>query len=150
MVSTVAGNHFGHEDGPLNAALFGFPSQICFDYQGNLLICDDDKIRKISNGVVSTVARGLERFNDESGDVLSSPCICVDEDDSIFVAYFGNSRILKIQHGKVSTLFRDLDGDRGGENGEDSHFNSPVGICIDIDGKLVVFGSDNSKIHVIS
>jgi hypothetical protein len=55
-VVTVAGGYVG--DGkPATSAAIGYPQFAAFDLQGNLLISDTCRIRKVdSRGIISTIA----------------------------------------------------------------------------------------------
>ena len=63
--STIAGSEKGgFEDG--QNAKFYHPGGVCVDLQGNIIVADyhNDKIRKITNGIVSTIAGSVEGFED--------------------------------------------------------------------------------------
>ena len=61
IVSTIAGipNKEGYEDGSLNHSIFNFPFGILLNDDGNLLVCDDNGLRRIdmNQNIVSTLIK---------------------------------------------------------------------------------------------
>lgn len=69
VVTTLAGTGVaGSLDGPVGSSTFTFPLTGCCDSNGNFYIIDDNKkIRKISNGIVSTIfAPGKDGITENS------------------------------------------------------------------------------------
>ena len=61
MITTVAGNGtpgFSGDNGPATSAQLFYPLGVAADSAGNLYIADtgNSRIRKVSNGVITTVA----------------------------------------------------------------------------------------------
>lgn len=56
-VATVAGvpGRSGYKDGPAGEALFSRPDGLAFDNAGNLYVLDEDRLRKVSGGQVTTL-----------------------------------------------------------------------------------------------
>jgi serine/threonine protein kinase/sugar lactone lactonase YvrE len=157
-VSTLAGGSTnGFCDGKGADALFSFPSGICVDNDGNIIVADSNNhsIRVIKpDGTVSTLAGGSKGFRDGKGaDVLfNSPRgVCIDNDGNIFVADSSNRKIRVIKpDGTVSTLAGGSSkGSRDGK-GADALFNCPSGVCLDNDGNIIVVDSNNHNIRVIA
>lgn len=158
MVTTYCGNGSpGLVNGPVHSAKFNQPFGMCIDKTGNLYVADAGNhcIRKISSGVVSTLAgSGAMGWKDGDGDTarFNSPSnLCVDDSGNVYVSDFANQRIRKVTpQGKVSTLAGTgvagyTDGTAAG-----SQFNYPRGICVDSAGNLYVADSWNHRIRKIT
>jgi len=106
VLSLVAGNGttgFSGDNGPATAAqlhLFGY-HPIAVDFVGNLYIADSEnqRIRKVSNGVITTVAgNGTPGFSGDNGPAATAQLywpsgLAVDSAGKIYVAEIGNERI---------------------------------------------------------
>lgn len=94
----------GHQDGPLEKAVFNYPRQIAFDQDGNLYVADygNHCIRMVSaDGIVSTVAGrpGVAGYRDggPTEALFNNPWgIAVDKDGVIYIADYGNKRVRKL------------------------------------------------------
>ncbi|ATL47794.1 gluconolactonase [Chitinophaga caeni] len=101
-VTTVAGDGYaGFVDGLQNNARFNGPYGIDVDANGALYIADlsNNKIRKIKDGSVSTIAGTSNGYLDGAGGgaQFSQPTdVCVDPGGNIFVADLGNHVIRKL------------------------------------------------------
>ncbi|WP_428330294.1 DUF5977 domain-containing protein [Mucilaginibacter sp.] len=109
--ATFAGNGTnGYVDGPVNSAEFSNISSFAIDNNGTVYILDNNRIRKISNGVVSTLAGdgSLWGFKDGHGTAvkfgqLSS--ITVDQSGYLYAGDIGDNCIRKISpSGDVTTI----------------------------------------------
>ncbi|MEO7976678.1 IPT/TIG domain-containing protein [Flavobacterium sp.] len=161
-VTTIAGNIKGIQDGQGSAAQFDFPRGITVDNQGNLLVTDGDRIRKISStGLVTTIA-GSTTGSEHGQSILAKfdgPAgIVIDESGRLFVADEFNDMIRLISNtGLVNTtagavtgsdtpaVSGFLDGNRF-----EAKFDRPVGIAIDVSGTLFVADSQNRRIRKIA
>ncbi len=78
MITTVAGNGtpgFSGDNGPATSAQLYGPSAVAVDSAGNLYIADtvNNRIRKVSNGVITTVAgNGTAGFSGDNGPATSA------------------------------------------------------------------------------
>ena len=156
-VSTFAGGERGFADGQGSAARFNEPSGIAVDAADSLYVADrgNHRIRKItSTGVVSTLAGGEWRFQDETfsdgqGNIVWFCSPFGDETKE------GIKRVRKVTpEGEVSTLvgskwrFKDETSSDG--QGSVARFCSPSGIAIDTAGNLYVADTDNHQIRKIT
>ncbi len=103
IVSTIAGNGMqGFLDGPAATAQFGAPAGLAIDPNNNIYIGDqlNNRIRKISNGVVSTIAgTGIAGYNDGNTSVAKfyNPTgLHVTSSGLIYIADNQNHRVRKI------------------------------------------------------
>ena len=78
VITTVAGNGtrgFSGDNGPATSAQLYGPSGVAVDSAGNLYIADsgNNRIRKVSNGVITTVAgNGTGGFSGDNGPAISA------------------------------------------------------------------------------
>ena len=103
MVTTIAGNGLqGHADGAALSAMFDAPNGIEVDANGNIFVSEwnDHRIRKITSGVVTTIA-GNGTIGNLDGPGSSATFrllyhLIVDANDNIYVADGTNHRIRKL------------------------------------------------------
>ncbi len=139
VVSTVAGNlKAGYRDGKALEAQFNMPIDIALDADENIIVCDikNSRIRKISNGAVTTIAgNGNKGYRDgplSEAEFGGPHGIAIDDRGIIYIAELYNNVIRCIKpDGKVYTVAGsggkgDLDGD---EN--TAQMNEPGGLAID-------------------
>jgi sugar lactone lactonase YvrE len=165
VVTTLAGTPgvSGTNDGVGNAALFGGPTGIAVDREGDLIVADypSHTIRKVSpvgaNWVVTTLAglagifgstdgtRGAARFDQPQS-------VAVDRWDNIYVSDSGNHTIRQVTlDGQVITV-AGLAGVSGSDDGSGSsaRFNRPFGVAADVAGNLFVADYNNDTIRQLS
>ena len=157
--STISGNgNQGSQDGPANTSMFGYPTGVCVNSDGNIIVADTyhHKIRMInSNGEVSTISgNGMRGFKDgpSSTSKFAFPGgVCVDSIGNIIVSDTENHRIRMINsNGDVSTISEN--GESGFRDGplNSSMFNCPQGICIDSVGGIIIADTENHRIRMIN
>jgi sugar lactone lactonase YvrE len=158
-VTTYAGNgNYGHVDGPAAAAELDEPINIVFDSKGNLFFTDAGgySVRKISGGIVSTVAgipdapghvNGIgskAQFNTAYG-------LDIDKDDNLYVTDRDNNYIRKITPAGVVSDFVGS-GIAGYANGTGSaaSFNHINSIKLGNDGNFYVADTRNNVIRKVT
>jgi sugar lactone lactonase YvrE len=133
------------------------PSAIAFDSNGDLIVADSGthtiKKVKIENGEVETIAGTENQKGFADGDAktaqFNAPIgITVGENDKIFVADTYNDKIRVIENGQVSTFAGSEKGFSDGI-GDQAKFDTPCGIALTKDGKLIVADSGNFRVRVI-
>jgi RHS repeat-associated protein len=155
-ISTIAGGaHEGLADGALQAALFKQPEGVVVSRSGAIYVADtkNNVIRKIENGVVTTIAgTGHDGFVD--GAALSSEFkqpsqLALDDAGNVWVADTQNAaiRVIKEIESSVSTLAGT--GSGGSVDGplSTARFKNPMGITFA--GALYVGDSENDALRVI-
>ena len=159
-IATVAGNGgyvYGGDGGPAASAQLNAPPGVAVDSAGNLYIADyNNRIRKVSNGVIVTVAGGASSFGDNGpaiGAELFHPYgVAVDSTGNLYIADSGNSRIRKVSNGVVTTVAGNGTRGFGGDNGPaiGAQLNEPYGVAVDSAGNLYIADSGNSRIRMVA
>jgi len=160
VITTVAGNGTqgpGGDNGPATSAQLWNPYGIALDRVGNLYIADSDnnRIRKVSNGVITTVAgTGVGGFSGDNGPATSAQLynpygVAVDAAGNLYIADSNNNRIRRVSNGVITSV-----AGGGSEIGDGGPATSaqlgPVGIAIDASGNLFVADRVSNRIRRIS
>ncbi|MGD0499685.1 MAG: putative Ig domain-containing protein, partial [Bryobacteraceae bacterium] len=164
VITTVAGNGvFGFSgDGGLAAgAELREPAGVAVDSSGSLYIADtwNNRIRKVSNGVISTVAgKGPEGWcgsglsGGGSGQLNCPNGVAVDAAGSLYIADSYNNRILKVSNGVITTAAgsgpQGFSGDGGSATSAPLSF--PSGVAVDAAGNLYIADTSNQRIREVS
>src|ERR1051326_6890880 len=154
VVATFAGGlHEGFADGQAAQALFKGPEGVAVSQSGDVFVADtqNNAIRKIANGIVSTVAgTGHGGFVDGAASVaeLKEPSgIAVDDAGNLLVADTKNHALRWIGAGNVRTIAGGpnegyVDGDPAG-----ARFKQPHRIALQ--GAAFVADTDNDALRVL-
>src|SRR5262249_37917566 len=115
-LTRLAGNGragYSGDGGPATAAQLSFPMGIAIDASGNVFVADRDAsvVRKIANGIITTVAgTGKPGFTGDGGPSaaaqLNSPFgLAVDGAGNLYIADTGNQVVRRIStDGNISTV----------------------------------------------
>jgi hypothetical protein len=106
-INVVAGNGIGGfsgDGGPATSASVSLPTAVTVDSAGNLYIADsfNSRIRKVSNGIITTVAgNGSYDFSGDGGPATSASLyqpqgIAVDSAGNLYIDDAGNYRIREV------------------------------------------------------
>jgi sugar lactone lactonase YvrE len=105
---------FSGDGGPASSAAINPPAGIVFDSAGNLYLSDifTQRIRKISNGVITTVAgNGTQGFSGDGATataaslgLVASSGLAVDSQRNLYIADSVNYRIRKVTNGIITTI----------------------------------------------
>ena len=163
VITTAAGNGtagFSGDNGLAVNAQLSYPISVAADSAGNLYIADrgNRRIRKVSNGVITTVAgNGTCCFSGETGPALSAPFvdirgIAVDSAGNLYIAESGNSTILKVSNGIITTVAGNGTHGFRGDNGPatSAQLNNPRGIAVDSAGNVYIADMLNNRIRVLT
>ncbi len=115
MITTVAGTAgtgFSGDNGPATSAQLNHPDGIAVDSAGNLYIADpgNNRIRKVSNGVITTVAGNGTRASaattarPPAPSCLDPEGVAVDSAGNLYIADTLNYRIRKVSNGVITTV----------------------------------------------
>lgn len=113
LISTTAGTGawgFNGDGGPAQNAWLYAPQGLSVDASGSLYIADTNnfRVRKVSNGLISTVAGGGAEAGD-GGDAVNAwlyrpTGIALDSTGNLFVADSDNYRVREVSEGIISTI----------------------------------------------
>ncbi len=115
VVTLVAGNGtpgFSGDDGLATNAQLNQPEGLAVDAAGNLYIADtfNNRIRKVSNGVITTVAgTGVRGFSGDTGPATSAQLnepegVAVDAVGNLYIADSLSGRIRKVANRVITTV----------------------------------------------
>ncbi len=160
IITTVAGQlgvdgcAFSGDGGPASNANLSGPEGIALDGAGNLYIADRDncRIRKVTGGIISTVAgTGLCQYNGDGPATsvrLNHPMgINFDRDGGLLIADTENCLVRRLKDGVVTTVagfqgaMADFVFTRCGYNGDDQPalgaiVGVPIGVATDAGGNI--------------
>lgn len=133
------------------------PSGIAFDKNGDLIVADSGshsiKKLKISTGEIELVAGvdGTRGFADGDANtaLFNAPVGVAVSGDKIFVADTYNDKIRLIDNGKVSTFAGSEKGFADAENGLSAKFDTPCGLAIFGDGRILVADTGNGRLRIV-
>ncbi|HEY6392207.1 MAG TPA: hypothetical protein VIX89_13060 [Bryobacteraceae bacterium] len=160
VITTVAGNGtFGSsgDNGPATSAQLAAPGGVAVDSSGNIFITDTDnyRIRKVSNGIITTIAGiGLQGFSGDGGPPTSAQLNfpqgpSLDSAGNLYFVDFGDSRIRRIAAGTITTV-----AGGGFALGDDGAATSaalqPEDVLVDGSGNLLIADSQNHRIRLVS
>jgi sugar lactone lactonase YvrE len=160
VVTTVAGGNgsgFSGDNGPATSAQLYNPIGVAVDAAGNLFIADmnNNRIREVSNGVITTVAGGGSSLGDNgpatSAQMWGPTGVAIDTAGNLYIADWGNSRIRKVSNGVITTVagtgVAGFSGDTGPASSAELDY--PYGLAVDSAGDVYVADSDNDRVRVI-
>jgi trimeric autotransporter adhesin len=163
VITTVAGNGtygFSGDNGPATSAQLYFPGGIAVDSASNLYIADSDnqRVRKVSNGVIATVAgNGTPGFGGDNGPAASAQLniprgMVVDPMGNIYIADTGNNRIRMVSNGVITTVAGTGTPGFSGDNGPatSAQLNFPLSVALDSVGNLYIAEGNNHRIRKVS
>ena len=163
LITTVAGDGaggFSGDNGPATSAELADPQGVAVDSAGNLYIADlaNNRIRKVSNGVISTVAgNGTPGFSGDGGLAtaaqLDQPAgVAVDSAGNLYIADCWNHRIRKVSNGVISTVAGNgtpgFSGDNGPATSAQLHY--PSGVAVGSASNLYIADPYNNRIRQVS
>lgn len=164
VITTIVGDGeqgYAGDGGAATSAQLDTPSGIAVDASGNLYIADshNQRIREISNGVISTLAgSGAVTFSGSySGDggsaasaSLARPTgVAVDAAGNIYIADTNNNRLRKVGNGSIATIAGN--GEQGyggdGETGTSAVLNMPRSAAVNSTGNIAVADTLNQRVR---
>jgi predicted phage tail protein/sugar lactone lactonase YvrE len=162
-ITTVAGTGapgFSGDGGPANLAQLHHPVGLELDAAGNLYIADFDnhRIRRVTpGGTITTVAgNGTGSYCGDGGSAtaacLENPTDAeVDDDGSIYIADYGNSRVRKVTAGTIRTIAGNGSAFTSGDGGAATSAGvpSPTGMAVDGAGNVFIASSGGGRIRKV-
>ncbi len=163
VITTVAGNGtagFSGDNGPATSVLLFDPMGVAADSAGNLYIADScsDRIRKVTNGVMTTVAgTGTAGSGGDNGPATSAQVYCpmgvaADSAGNLYIADSCSDRIRKVTNGVMTTVAGTGTAGSGGDNGPatSAQVYCPMGVAADFAGNLYIADTGNGRIRMVS
>lgn len=166
IITTVAGTGtygFSGDGGPATAAMLAHPEGVAIDQLGNLYICDNKCVRKVSpatGGTITTFA-GVGTSTGYSGDggpahfarVSGVHDVAVDKYGNVYLADAGNNRVRKVTlDGIINTIagtgIAGYNGD--GIAATTAELNSPFGVAVDDTGNIYIADLHNRRIRKVN
>jgi len=168
VITTVAGNGtpgFSGDNGPAAGAQLNWPCGVAVDSAGSLYIAegyvnegDNIRIRKVSNGMITTVAgNGTFGFSGDNGlatfaQLSGADGIAVDGAGNFYISACEDSRIRKVSNGWITTMAGNGTNGFTGDNGlaVSAELSCPTGIAADSSGNVYIADTANKRIRVIA
>jgi sugar lactone lactonase YvrE len=159
VLTLVAGNGtggFGGDNGPATEAQLTMPRGVAVDSKGNVYIAASGRVRKVANGVITTVAGGGSGPGDDgpaTSAQLNEPLgVAVDSEGNLYIADSGNNLIRKVSNGAIATVAGNTAAGYSGDNGPaaNAQLSRPSGVAVDSEGNLYIADTDNNRVRKIS
>ncbi len=156
VIATVAGGGASRGDNGLAiSAVLSFPEAVALDSVGTLYIADPIEacVRRVSNGVITTVAGGGPSLGDNgpaTNSRLSTP-MAVDSAGSLYIADSSASRIRKVANGLITTVAGN--GSKfSGDNGlaTSAQISTVSAIALDTRGDVYIADRDSQRVRKVS
>ncbi len=163
IITNIAGNgFFGYsgDGGPATSAALSIDGFVIADSLGNVYISDqtNNRIRKVSNGTIMTVAgNGSAAFAGDGGPATSASLnapsgIYADSKGNLFIADDGNYRVrVVMQNGTIATIAGNGSPGFGGDGGPATlAMIDPHGLAPSLTGGLYFADTTNQRVRLIT
>ena len=154
------------DGGKATSAQLNGPSGVGTDSSGNLYIVDNgnNKIRMVNNaGIITTFAGiGTLGYSGDGGSATSAElcepqCVATDTHGNVYISDYGNNDIRLVTSTGIITTFAGGNGmtySGAGNSGDGGVATSaklfnPLGVAVDIHGKLYISDHVNNKIRMV-
>ena len=165
-ISTIAGlgpdrPGYSGDNGQATAAAINSPEGIAVDVDGSVYFSDggNNVIRKISNGIISTIAgTGAMGYSGDDGPALNATFytvrgLAIDAVQNIYIADASANaiRMIESETGKIFTVAGNGQAGYAGDGGPatEAMLANPLDIAVDNDGNLYIADTNNAAIRVV-
>ncbi len=163
ILTTIAGTGtrgYGGDGGNAQQARLNKPYAVTLDPNGNVVIADsgNGRIRKIVNGVITTVAGyGAPGYGGDGGSatrarLLVPTSVAYDTNGNLFIADLGNNRVRRVSASGIITTVagtgvKGFGGD--GAPATKARLSYPTGVATDRFGNVFVSDFGNNRVRVV-
>ncbi len=163
-LTRLAGNGtsgYSGDNGPATSAELNGVMGVAADAAGDVYIADtgNNRIRKVSNGVITTIAgNGFLGYSGDGGPATSAELnqpfgVAADVSGNVYIADSENYVVRKVSNGAITT-FAGIYGTTGyaGDNGPatSARFDYPTSVAVDASGSVYLADMDNNAIRKVS
>lgn len=151
---------FSGDNGPAASAQLATARGVAVDSSGNVFIADtfNHRIRKVSNGTITTVAgNGTAGYSGDGGQATSAQlsfplAVAVDSSDNLYIADTNNHVIRRVSGGTISTFAGTGTQGAGSNNVSPTSgaLNAPEGVAVDTAGAVYFSDTGNNVIRKVS
>jgi sugar lactone lactonase YvrE len=163
VITTIAGDgrcQYSGDNGPATSAQLCMPNGVVVDSAGNLYVADtgNHRIRKVSNGVITTVAgNGTRGYSGDNGPATSAQLnlpssVAVDSAGNLYITDIYSNRVRKVSNGVITTFAGSGAEEYWGDNGPATNagLKRPSRIAIDSAGNLYIADTGHYRIRKVS
>ena len=163
VINTVAGNgdlDYSGDGGQATAAGLGPAQSVAVDAAGDLFISVGDRVREVSNGVITTFAgNGTYGYSGDSGQATAAELsslegVAIDAKGDLFIADSYNGRIREVNHatGVITTVAGDGPLEYSGDGGPATaaEMGPAVGVAVDAAGDLFIVDFGGNRIREVN
>jgi sugar lactone lactonase YvrE len=165
IITTFAGNGtrgYSLDSGPAASTELNLPVAVAVDASGNVYIADggidNNAIREVSNGVMSTIAGdGTNGYSGDGGPApiagLFAPSgLAVDAAGNVYIAETGPINVIrKVSNGVITTIAGNGTSGYSGDNGPatSAELSGPMGLAVGAGGYVYIADVANQVIRVL-
>jgi len=163
IITTIAGTGtagFAGDGGQATSAQLNIPGGVAVDAQGNVYIADEDnhRVRKISGGIITTVAgNGVAGYSGDGGQATSAQLnfphgVTVDAQGNVFIVDTSNNRVRKVSGGIITTVAGNGVAGFSGDGGQatSAQLNFPRQVAVDAQGNLYIADTVNHRVRKVT
>ena len=156
-MTTVAGGGSSTGDNGLATAALLSDATLVVDSAGNLFVGDYSRVRKVSNGIITTVAgNGSAGFGGDDGPAVKAQLngvvsLAVDAADNLYIGPTQPAHPQSLEwcnHHRCRERTQGFSGDGGAAISAQLYY--PLGLVVDSSGNLFIADQGNSRIRKVS
>jgi uncharacterized protein (TIGR03437 family) len=159
IITTVAGGGTANpgDGGPATSSLLFDIQGVTVDVAGNLYIAQGNAVRKVSNGIITTVAGGPSKgYSGDGGPAISallaSPTLATpDSAGNLYIADVGNNVVRKVSGGIITTIAGNGNAGYSGDGGPATAASlyEPSAAALDSAGNIYISDQANGRIREV-
>jgi uncharacterized protein (TIGR03437 family) len=154
VISTIAGGGSVLDDNvSASAAQLAGPVAVALDSAGNFYISAYETVRRVSNGIITTVMRPSDLGAFPRAAILYSPRgITADSSGNLYIADVGNFSIWKLSNGALTIVAGNRTPGFSGDAGPaaNAQLSGAADVAVDSAGTLYIADANNNRIRKVS